>query len=101
MRVLKAYLRPFLFGCVGFIMGFVVCRALFVTSPSLEQAPAILPSVRQEQITASVPAPRDPYTCMIMSPTFPPQVRGVWEPLKTAAEALAHPRIEGANDGVR
>jgi len=101
MRVLKANLLPLLFGCVGFIMGFAVCRAWFVTSPSLEQAPTTLPSVGQEQITATVPAPGDRYTCMIMSPTFPPQVKGVWVPLKTAAEALAHPRIEGATDGVR
>jgi len=101
MRVLKANLLPLLFGCVGFILGFVICRALFVTSTSLEQVPTILPSVRQEQIPASVPAPRDQYACTIVSPTFPPQVRGVWEPLKRAAEEMAHLRTERAPDGLR
>ena len=101
MRVLKANLLPLLFGCVGFIMGFVICRAFFVTSTSLEQAPTILPSVSQEQIPASVPAPRGQYACTIVSPTLPPQVMGVWEPLKIAAEEMAHPKTERATDGLR
>jgi hypothetical protein len=100
MRFLKAKRLPLLFGCVGFIMGFVICRAFFVTAASPEQAPTLLPSASQEHSPATAPAPKDQYACTIVSPTLPPQVIGAWEPLKITAEEMAHLRAESATDGL-
>jgi hypothetical protein len=101
VRVLKANLLPLVFGCAGFILGFLICRAFFVPSASLEQLPAMLPSVSRALVPVSDPAPREEYRCTIVNPTFPPQVMGVWEPLKVAAEEMFHPKAESTSDGLR
>jgi len=103
-------LRP-LWSC--FILGFVVCRVFFVTSVSLEQLstivplasleklPAMFPSVSRALVPVSDPASREEYRCTIVNPTFPPQVMGVWEPLKVAAGEMSHPKTESTIDGLR
>jgi hypothetical protein len=100
VRVLKAKLLPLVFGCAGFILGFLACRVFFVPSASLEQLPAMLPSVSRALVQVSDPTPREDYRCTIVNPTFPPQVMGVWELLKLAAEEMFHPKAESTIDGL-
>jgi hypothetical protein len=36
-----------------------------------------------------VPQPANPYLITVISPTYPPKLRGIWDPLKKAEEDFA------------
>jgi len=101
VRVMKAYLLPLLFGCLGVIMGFALRDAFLVPSVSLEQVPAFLQSASQGQVPTSVPAQEERYAVTIVNPTFPPQVKGEWDPLKIAAEEMSQGKTGGTNSLLR
>jgi hypothetical protein len=82
---MKANLLTMLFGCLGLVLGFVLCRAFFVPAPG------------QRQVTPSVPAQEERAVCTIVHPTFPPQVAGVHDPLKIAGEEIAHLKNQSTN----
>jgi hypothetical protein len=98
---MKAYLLPLLFGCLGVIMGFALRDAFLVPSVSLEQVPAFLQSASQGQVPTSVPAQEERYAVTIVNPTFPPQVKGEWDPLKIAAEEMTQGKTGATNSLLR
>jgi hypothetical protein len=82
---MKSNLQTFMFGCLGVIVGFLLCRLWFVPAVSEQSAPAVLsvPFSSPSVITTQS------QECMIVNPTFPPQVIGTWDPLKVAEEEYA------------
>ena len=101
MRVMKANLLPLLFGCLGLILGFALCDAFFVPSATMEQVPTFLPSASQAQVATFAPPQRERDVVTIVNPTFPPQTKGVWDPLKIAAEEMAQGETGSTNNLLR
>ncbi len=84
MQIMRANLMAMLFGCLGLVTGFALCRAFFVSPANQGQATNVVPAQ-----DSCAPAREQRPVCMIVNPTFPPQVMGVWDPLKFAAEEIA------------
>ena len=82
-------------------MGFALRDAFFVPSVSLEQVPTFRQSASQGQVPTSVPAQEERYVTTIVNPTFPPQVKGEWDPLKIAAEEMSQGKTGGTNSLLR
>ena len=100
MRINNANLTPSVFGCLGFVFGFILCRAV---SPTELPTPAFLAeggALPLEQAnsgaTASLSAPQERYFAQVINPTFPPSNMGTWDPLKGAAEQIAERTSPGA-----
>jgi len=76
MRHAKTYLTVSLFSCVGFIVGFVICHALFVPSKDEKSSSSPLIVELSSLPPTNIVERQDMDPVRIMKPTFPPQFIG-------------------------
>lgn len=101
---MKSNALTFIFGCLGVFVGFFVCLMWFSPAKpesatpitperlSMTEAPGALSRVSMTNINPTIyPSLNTNQTGSgnIVSPTYPPQVIGTWDPLKMAAEDFA------------
>jgi hypothetical protein len=107
MGSVKANVAALVSGCLGLTVGFVTGRTSF-DSPAVETQLATLALNAQggvsvlsqinDEASNIAPAPQNPYVCRVISPTFPPQDIGVWDPLKSVDDEYSQRRSPGKND---